>query len=44
MNIIIQLSEHKEEKTQFAERIELRLVQSKRHIENPEIKLHAEFL
>ncbi|XP_047351171.1 pyridoxal kinase [Vespa velutina] len=36
--------EYKDERTQFAQRIELRLIQSKRHIETPEIKLHAEFL
>ncbi|KAI4502556.1 hypothetical protein M0802_002468 [Mischocyttarus mexicanus] len=32
------------DEAQFAHKIELRLIQSKRHIENPEIKLRAEFL
>ncbi|XP_015178882.1 PREDICTED: pyridoxal kinase [Polistes dominula] len=36
--------EYKDDGAQFAQKIELRLIQSKRHIENPEIKLRAEFL
>lgn len=35
--------EHKNEVGQFAKKMELRLIQSKRHIENPEINLYAEF-
>ncbi|XP_014613710.1 PREDICTED: pyridoxal kinase [Polistes canadensis] len=36
--------EYKDDGAQFAQKIELRLIQSKRHIEDPEIKLRAEFL
>ncbi|KAK2585433.1 hypothetical protein KPH14_010100 [Odynerus spinipes] len=37
-------NEYKNEEAQFSRKIELRLIQSKRHIENPEITLRAEFL
>lgn len=35
---------NQKEETQLARKLELRLIQSKKHIENPTIKIHAEFL